>query len=335
MKNILSCILIIVLMIMPLRAYPPIHNSYIRYIVRPSNEKLFNEVWDIILHNAMVPPADTAEAKNLCLRNILKGGISKCLGDRWARYLVDGKLKEEDIQDHIARDFYVARISERIGYIKINDISLLTVVSLYMTIATRWSESERYNFILDLRFNPGGLTLATGSMMWLFADSHDDILMTENFRTVDRITRVSDVSARRLGQTISAGIFRNVNLVVVVNEETASAAELFAAFLGQKGKLIVGKPTFGKGLAQQEFGLSSGDLLRISVAEVLVGDQKIKIHGIGVTPDYIVEAKHALVRDKFVNDLSDATAEQLLHDDPQLQKAFTIIQQHVVDSRSP
>lgn len=108
----------------------------------------------------------------------------------------------------------------------------------------------------------------------------------------------------------------DVPTVILVNENTASASELFSSAMRDFGKAeLVGTTTYGKGIMQNTVKLSNNGGLRITVAEYRTARSEC-FHGKGLEPDYEVE----LTED------SDITS----HDpekDPQLKKALQILNQ--------
>lgn len=81
----------------------------------------------------------------------------------------------------------------------------------------------------------------------------------------------------------------NIPMVVIVNEHTASAAELFAASLKDFGKAdIVGETTYGKGVMQSTIELSNGGAVVLTIAKYKTTISEC-YDGIGITPDYIVQ----------------------------------------------
>ena len=93
------------------------------------------------------------------------------------------------------------------------------------------------------------------------ADGNEEITKTENFKIID------------------------TDIVVLVNEYTASASEILAAALSDNEEAtIVGEKTYGKGVIQNAFPLADGSVLKLTVSEYLTpnGD---KINKIGITPD--------------------------------------------------
>ncbi len=114
--------------------------------------------------------------------------------------------------------------------------------------------------ILDLRRNPGGVVEASVEVASLFFPKH-----TLVFRTRGRKSEVDqDFVTKRDGD------FRNLPLVVLVDDGSASAAEALAASLQDHDRaLLIGRRTFGKALEQSVFLLPGGDHVWLTVGRVL------------------------------------------------------------------
>jgi len=106
-------------------------------------------------------------------------------------------------------------------------------------------------------------------------------------------------------------------LVVLVNEESASAAEIVAGAIKDKGTgSLVGVKTFGKGIVQTIFPLGGGTSVKLTTAKYLTPN-KVSIHKIGIEPDVVVE----------LNKGQPATISPIdTNFDPQLQKALQTLQ---------
>jgi len=131
--------------------------------------------------------------------------------------------------------------------------------------------------ILDLRDNPGGLVLAVQAIASQFLDG--GLVMVENGRDYRLEVDVID------GGLASPAM----DLIVLVNRGSASASEVLAGVLKERGRAtIVGEPTFGKNLVQQVFSSGNGGELRITVARwETPGGTDIGITGLD--PDVLVE----------------------------------------------
>jgi carboxyl-terminal processing protease len=129
-------------------------------------------------------------------------------------------------------------------------------------------------FILDLRENGGGYTYQ--------AERIADYIMEGV--TIDQYEQQGVVF-----QTNKANDGHKVSepIVVLVNGNTASSAELLAGSLQQAGYKLVGSKTYGKGFSQLVQSLVDGHSFKLSTSYFLVGDG-VRITTEGLTPDYIV-----------------------------------------------
>lgn len=167
----------------------------------------------------------------------------------------------------------VDALSPTRSWVKLRHFNDETAASLRAALRpTRGAAPEQV--ILDLRDNPGGLLEAAIESARLLLDD-------------GTIVHVDDGTARgrrsweaRRGAAIYRG-----DLVVLINEHSASGAELLAAALRDNGRApLIGAQSFGKGTIQAIVPLTGGSALKLSVAEY-VSPQGHCIHGVGVSPD--------------------------------------------------
>ena len=130
--------------------------------------------------------------------------------------------------------------------------------------------------VLDLRNNPGGLLdEAVGVASQFLADG---VVL----KAKDGKGKISDVTVEQ------GGMATNVSMVVLINEGSASAAEIVAGALHDNNRAqLVGQTTFGTGTVLQEFKLSDGSALLLAVEEWLTPNGQSFWHK-GVTPDFPV-----------------------------------------------
>ncbi|MDH3490740.1 MAG: S41 family peptidase [Gammaproteobacteria bacterium] len=166
------------------------------------------------------------------------------------------------------------------GYIRVSQFSDNTARELGRAIDDLQVASGGMldGLVLDLRNNPGGVLDAAVDVSDLFLDV--GVIVSADGRSFDsRFTR----SAHR------GDILDGANLVVLVNGGSASASEIVAGALQDHDRaLIVGTPTFGKGLVQTVMPLSKGRAIKLTTSRYYTpsGDS---IHEVGIEPDVFVD----------------------------------------------
>ncbi len=147
------------------------------------------------------------------------------------------------------------RPEDHIGYVKINRFSAKTMDEFHRALDKMPLDSLD-GLIIDLRDNGGGvLTAATD--------------LVDEFMPADRL--IVYMQGKHLKRedffTTSRGRLHNVRLVVLVNEGTASASEIFSGAVQDWDRgLIMGRRTFGKGLVQKPFYLPDYSMVRLTIA---------------------------------------------------------------------
>lgn len=162
-----------------------------------------------------------------------------------------------------------------IGYIKISGFKQNTPQQ-FNDALDEIIQNGAKGIIFDLRENGGGLVDA-------LEDCLDPLLPEGTIATAE----YSDGNSKTIVYSDKSEI--NIPMVVIVNEHTASAAELFAASLKDFGKAdIVGETTYGKGVMQSTMELSNGGAVVLTIAKYKTTNSEC-YDGIGITPDYIVQ----------------------------------------------
>lgn len=133
------------------------------------------------------------------------------------------------------------------------------------------------SLIIDLRDNGGGLVTEAVSLSEVFVPMGKTILKSYDKNEKEKITKSASVSTEKM------------NVVVLVNENSASATEIFAAAMqDNKTGTIVGTTTFGKGVMQEVQPLKIGGAIKITIEEFKTPNGN-NIHGVGIKPDIEVE----------------------------------------------
>jgi carboxyl-terminal processing protease len=143
-----------------------------------------------------------------------------------------------------------------VGYIRLSTISEHSAAELQQEVASLAARGMR-TLLLDLRSNPGGLRDEAVHAAEMFLDPGQAVLETRGRAPGD--TRTFTDAAPQL--------WPRLPIVILVNEGTASAAEILAGALQDHDRaLVVGTPTYGKGLVQTVFQLGDRVALRITPA---------------------------------------------------------------------
>lgn len=146
-------------------------------------------------------------------------------------------------------------INDEIGYIKISQFSRTTFKE-YLEAAEKLNEAGMKKLILDLRGNGGGYMDAATNIADQFLGEGELIVYTEG-----KSSPRNNVYAK------SKGINQDTELVVLIDEWSASASEIIAGAVQDNDRgLVVGRRSFGKGLVQSQTMFSDGSALRLTVA---------------------------------------------------------------------
>lgn len=146
-------------------------------------------------------------------------------------------------------------LDEQTGYIKVRSFGENTYPEFIASLAML-SKDNMENLVVDLRDNTGGLLQTVALMANEFLDKDQLIVYTEG-RKSPRENFCAD----------GRGSYKNIPLVVLINEISASASEIFAGAIQDNDRgTIIGRRSFGKGLVQQQMNFTDGSLLRLTIA---------------------------------------------------------------------
>jgi carboxyl-terminal processing protease len=187
---------------------------------------------------------------------------------------------------------------EKIAYLKIYQFTENASSEFEKTAKQILSEKTR-KIVLDLRDNPGGYLDVAEDIAGWFLKKGTPILI-EDFGRKDQKIRYSKGN----------GLLSSYSLVVLVNQGTASGAEILAGALrDNKNVLLIGEKTFGKGSVQTLEKLSNNSSLKITIAKWLTPKGEM-INEKGLEPDIKIK-------------MSEEDYKQ--GKDPQLEKALEIL----------
>ena len=147
------------------------------------------------------------------------------------------------------------KIDSITGYIKINKFAERTYEEFMQSLESLHKQKIS-KLIVDLRDNSGGYMHAATAIADEFLDGEKLIVYTQGNK-----------SEKTVFHCKKEGLFEKGNLIVLIDEYTASASEVLTGALQDWDRAtIIGRRSFGKGLVQQQFNLSNGGALRLTVA---------------------------------------------------------------------
>ncbi len=190
--------------------------------------------------------------------------LSKLRGEKGTK--VNVGIKRKGFRDLIAFDIirgdipiYSVDVSymidSEIGYIKVSRFGEKTYQE-FMEGIKKLDEQGMKKIIVDLRGNPGGYLNAVIRMVNEFLIKGELIVYTEG-----------NSQARKTYKADSNGAYRDKRIVVLIDDFSASASEIFAGAIQDNDRgWIVGRRSFGKGLVQEQIPFNDGSAIRLTVA---------------------------------------------------------------------
>lgn len=202
----------------------------------------------------------------------------------------------EKIEDEIAQ------LEGNVGYLEISSFDEGTAEDFKTKFEQLKSEGIT-SLIIDLRNNGGGIVDEALAIADYIVPKGKDLLITVDKDGNEEIEKSENDP------------IIDMPIVVLVNENTASASEILAGALKDLDEAtIVGTKTYGKGVIQQVLSLRTGAGLKVTVEEYYTPN-RTKINKVGIEPDEVVELPETVKNPLLV------TKEE----DTQLQKAIEIL----------
>jgi len=181
------------------------------------------------------------------------------------------------------------RLADRVGYVRINEFSARTTEDFQDALRVL-SKDGLSGLVLDLRFNPGGLLASAVEVAASFLGGDRLIVYTQGRRP----------DSRQEFRSRPQAPYQDLPLVLLVNEASASGAEIIAGALqDHRRALLMGERTYGKASVQSVMPLPNNCALRLTIARYYTPngrsihrDEKKKTGGI--TPDIVVAVPHGV-----------------------------------------
>ena len=189
-------------------------------------------------------------------------------------------------------------LDEGFGYVRLSEFDANAADRVQEALEELAQQNPK-GLIFDLRSDPGG---------WLDqAIKVSDLFLNEGLVAIERD---SEGGEQRF-YSYDGDIGEDIPMVVLVNRGSASASEIVAGALQDRGRaVLIGTQTLGKGSVQRPNALSDGSQLRVTIARWFTPNDN-SIHGDGLEPDVLVE-------------IPDDTP---TGEDPQLQRAIQYLQE--------
>ncbi|MGI6221993.1 MAG: S41 family peptidase [Prevotella sp.] len=149
----------------------------------------------------------------------------------------------------------VYMLDDNTGYIRIKNFGENTYPELIVALANL-SKQGFSNLVIDLRDNTGGYLKSAVQMANEFLPKNKLIVYTQGRK-----------SPRQDYRSDGRGAYQQIPLVVLINESSASSAEIFAGAMQDNDRAtIIGRRSFGKGLVQQQIEFPDGSMIRLTIA---------------------------------------------------------------------
>ncbi len=171
-------------------------------------------------------------------------------GEKKVRYVT---ITRDDIPQRSISATYM--INDNTGYIKVKSFGENTYPELLISLA-KLSQEDLQNLIVDLRGNVGGYMMAVIQMVNEFLPKDRLIVYTQGRK-----------SPRQEYRSDGRGSYQKIPLVVLIDEGSASASEIFAGAIQDNDRgTVIGRRSFGKGLVQQPMAFNDGSMIRLTIA---------------------------------------------------------------------
>lgn len=209
----------------------------------------------------LISNQDTLFQKNYSsnkIMSILKGEpgtpVNLKVYRKYENRIFDFDLKRGKVPLPSVNSYYM--LNDSTGYLKINRFSQ-TTFDEFKSAIQKLQRKGMTQMILDLRGNPGGYLHPAKQICNTFLSKGQTIVITQ-----------SNMGEQEKAVAKGNGIFQDGKLIVLVDEQSASASEIVAGAIQDNDRgWIVGRRTFGKGLVQQQMPLGGGDAIRLTISK--------------------------------------------------------------------
>lgn len=212
-------------------------------------------------------------------------------------------IKVDTVKDINSRGEFPVN-EDKIGYVRITQFGEHTTDEFRKALQ-KLDKAGMKGLILDLRNNPGGLLDQAVKVCDIFLKDDQLIVSTEG---QSKELKAEEYRAKGKDE------YPDVQIAILVNEWSASAAEIVSGCLQDVGRAyVIGEQTFGKGSVQSIMPLDNGQALRLTTAKYYTPSHKV-IHERGITPDSVVtmsgEEEEALFLKRLLGGFEESLDEE-------------------------
>ena len=250
--------------------------------------------------------------------------VSKLRGERGTSVILKIRRKNAPLKEFVVKREIIKTpsivnqgiLQDKIGYLRIKQFTSTTAKELAEYLKKYDGKIDR--LIIDLRFNPGGQLKVTVDALSHFLEKGMLVVSVEG-----------RAEGKFRHEAISCKKYRELPIVVLINEHSASASEIFAGCMKDyKRGTVVGMKSFGKGSVQRIYPMPDGGGARITIAKYYTPSRNV-IHGKGITPDVKVkiseDEKRALAELMVKNEETPLPIMKKGYKDAQLEKAVNVV----------
>ncbi len=231
------------------------------YIVRINNEQVQGKT---LMEAVKLMRGPVGSSITLTIR---RKEVKKALTFKIERQIIEVKSVESDILGD----------QKNIGYVKLKSFNENSERQFIQKIKS-YEKQKLIGYIIDLRNNPGGLLNQAVAITDFFLEK-GEIVSTKG-------RRISET--RKFFARAGDGI-KGKPIIVLINNGSASASEIFAGALkDHKRAIILGESSYGKGSVQSIIPLKNGGGIRLTISKYYLPSGK-SISEVGVSPDIVIE----------------------------------------------
>lgn len=188
-------------------------------------------------------------------------------------------------------------LENQVGYVAVSQFDVVTVEQFESAVEELKAQGME-KLVIDLRNNGGGVMESAVSMLdYLLPDditTWEDPYGVEENQGHTLLVYTADKNEEGKSQCAFDGKELDLPMAILVNENSASASEIFAGAMKDYEKaVLVGTTTYGKGIVQTIFPLADGSAVKLTTENYYTPSGK-SLHGVGIEPDVWVEPNETL-----------------------------------------